>query len=111
MRIGKIRDSSLKIKRAGEVTLIPVASLAYLKGKEKINSPRDLLMHQCLSLNLYQTGSRWVLRSAGKTENVPVQAKIISNQMSSLLKVALTDGGVALIPIYLCQTIQSINRT
>ena len=60
-------------------------------------------MHQCLSLNLYQTGSRWALRSAGKTENVPVQAKIISNQMSSLLKVALTDGGVALIPTYLCR--------
>lgn len=104
IRIGPVRDSGLKLKSAGEVTLIPVASPAYLKGKEKIKSPGDLTKHQCLSLDLQQTADRWTLRSGGKTIHVPVEAKILSNQMSSLVQMALADGGIALVPTYICQS-------
>lgn len=103
VRVGPVRDSGLKLKRAGEVILILVASATYLKGKEKIRVPKDILQHQCLSLNLPQTARRWSLRSSEKTIQVPIQAKVLCNQMNSLLSMALTDGGIALVPTYICQ--------
>lgn len=103
VRVGPVRESGLKLKKAGEVTLVPVASPAYLKGKEKIKSPRDLSQHQCLSLDLPQTATRWTLQSGDKKVQVPIQAKILSNQMSCLVQLALADGGIALVPTYICQ--------
>jgi len=104
VRIGPVRDSGLKLKRAGDVVLIPVASPAYLKGRAQIKSPSDLSDHHCLSLNLPQTADQWSLRSSQKTVHVPIQPKILGNQMSTLLKIALDDGGIALVPTYLCQS-------
>ncbi|MBL7542527.1 MAG: LysR family transcriptional regulator [Bdellovibrionaceae bacterium] len=104
VRIGRMRDSGLKLKRAGEVILVPVASPAYLKQKEKLKSPRDLAQHQCLTLNLRQTVDRWTLRSGDKAVHVGIQSKILSNQMSSLLRMALADAGIALVPTYICQS-------
>ena len=103
VRIGRVKDSGLKLKSGGEVTLIPVASPGYLKGKEKINSPKELSQHQCLSLDLQSTAAQWTLRSKEKTINVSIQAKILCNQMSSLVQMALADGGIALVPTYICQ--------
>ncbi len=103
VRIGPIKISGLKIKTAGEVILVPVASPGYLKGKAKIKVPRELSLHQCLSLDLQQTASRWTLRAGEKTVHVPIQAKILCNQMSSLVQMALADGGIALVPTYICQ--------
>lgn len=103
VRIGPARDSGLKLKRAGEVILVPVATSAYLKGREKIRTPKDLQQHHCLTLNLAQTAQRWSLRSSDKNVQVPIQAHVLCNQMNSLLSMALADGGVALVPTYICQ--------
>ncbi len=102
VRIGRPRESSFKIRRAGEVVLVLVASPTYLKGKEKIRQPRDLADHACLTYS-DQAYSRWTLRSSKNTVQIPMKARISSNQMSSLLKTALAHGGVALIPHYLCK--------
>lgn len=102
VRIGPVRDSGLKLKRAGEVVLVPVASPTYLKRRDKIKSPKDLAQHHCLTLNLQQTAHRWTLRSQEKTVQVAIEPKILSNQMSSLLSMALADGGIALVPTYIC---------
>ncbi len=104
IRIGQVKDSGLKFKKAGEITLVPVASPAYLKGKEKITSPRDLSDHQCLSLNLQKLAERWTLKSGDKTVHIPIKAKILSNQMTSLVQMALVGAGIALVPSYICET-------
>lgn len=103
IRVGRVRDSGLKLKRAGEVILIAVASPDYLKGKEKIKAPKDLTQHHCLTLSLQQTAVRWTLKSTAKTIHVPIQSNILCNQMSSLLRMALANGGIALVPSYICQ--------
>jgi LysR family transcriptional regulator for bpeEF and oprC len=108
VRIGKTRDSSLKLRRAGEVVLIPVASPAYLKSQDKIRSPQDLERHSTLCLDVRTIVDSWTLRSARGTVHVPVRAKIVSNQMSSLMSMAVAGAGVALVPKYLCQ--QELNR-
>ncbi|RYZ89551.1 MAG: LysR family transcriptional regulator [Proteobacteria bacterium] len=102
VRIGRARDSGLKLKKAGEVALFLVASPNYLRRKERIKGPEDLAKVDCLSLDIELTASRWTLRNGDKTVQIPIQAKILCNQMSSLLTMALADGGVALVPNYLC---------
>jgi LysR family transcriptional regulator, regulator for bpeEF and oprC len=103
VRVGKLGESSLKIKRGGEITLVLVASPTYLKGREKINSPQDLTTHRCLSLSIQSLETRWTLRSAKGTVHIPIKAKISSNQMSSLLQMAIGNGGIALVPLYLAK--------
>ena len=100
VRIGTPKESGLKLKKAGEIVLILVASPSYIKNAEKIRKPEDLKSHACLAL----TGLRqWKLKSDSSSALVSVQPRIISNQMSSLLKVAVTNAGVALVPSYLAQ--------
>ncbi len=103
VRIGKTRDSSLKLRRAGEVVLIAVASPGYLKSRERIRVPQDLRKHAILCLDIRTIVERWTLRSAKGTVHVPVSPQIVSNQMSSLMKMAMAGAGVALVPRYLCR--------
>lgn len=104
VRIGKVHDSGMKIKRAGEVILIPVASPAYLKSKNRIKSPKDLTDHHCLSLNIKPISNRWILKTGNKSVQIFIKPKMVSNQMSSLLRMAISDGGIALVPTYICQS-------
>lgn len=103
VRLGRVNDSSLKMKRVGQVSLVPVAAPQYLKGKEKIKQPQDLKNHTCLALIYKDTTERWTLRSNQGSTQVEVKAKVATNQMTSLLQMALTGGGVALVPSYVCQ--------
>ncbi len=102
VRLGRIAESSFKVKKVGEIHLVPVASPLYLKNREKVKKPAELSNLDCLSFSDQAYISRWTLRSSGKTVQVPIRSKISSNQMSSLLKSAIVGGGVAFVPIYLC---------
>lgn len=104
IRIGRPTESSFKIKKVGDISLITVASPKYLKGKKKIQSPKDLETLECLSLSDRAYISRWALRSQRGAATVAIHPKISSNQMSSILKCALAAGGIALVPYYLCKS-------
>jgi DNA-binding transcriptional LysR family regulator len=45
----------------------------------------------------------WTFRSARETVRVPVQPRILANQMTSLLRSAANGAGVAFVPSYLCR--------
>lgn len=103
VRIGSLRQSGLKAKRIGEVMLIPVATPSYLEKRGKITSPQDLLKHDCLSISAGNLMQRWDLKNKSQIAKIMVNIKVESNQMTSLLQVALAGGGVALVPSYLCK--------
>lgn len=100
IRIGKLSESSLKSKKIGEVRLIPVASMAYLKQAAKIRTPKDLESHSCLTISA-QSHRQWLLRSKKESTAVSIIPKIESNQMTSLLHAALRGAGVAFLPMWL----------
>ncbi len=104
VRIGNPRESGLKIKKVGEVRLMLVASPAYLKAHPKIQRPEDLKDHVCLSLNVRSATKLWNLKSASGSVQVAIQPRMLSNQMSSLLKAAISDGGVALVPMFFAKS-------
>jgi len=103
IRIGRLNPSQFRAKHLGEVVVAPVASPAYLKALPKIKTPDDLVEHSCLSLTANLAQPRWQLRSGKKTETVLVRPRIVGNQMTSLVKLALNGVGVALVPLYLCR--------
>lgn len=103
IRIGRLTESSLKAKKIGEVVLVPVASPAYLKKKEKIRTPKDLENHDCLTLNDQNLISKWSLKNENKTALLKIKPRISSNQMTSLLNMAIAGGGIALVPQFICR--------
>lgn len=103
VRIGTPKESGLKIKKVGEVHLHLVASPKYLKRNAKIQKPEDLQNHACLSLEHNINRCQWNLKSKTSSAKVTINPRIASNQMSSLMKAAINDAGVALVPSYLCR--------
>ncbi len=108
IRIGKLQESGLKVKKIGEITLVLVASPEYLKDRTKIKHPRDLIEHECLT---YGPSLRhWSLVSPQESANIKIKARILSNQMSSILNSAVAHGGIALVPYYLCKPLLNQQR-
>jgi LysR family transcriptional regulator, regulator for bpeEF and oprC len=104
VRIGRLKESSLKVKKLGEVKLVPVASPSYLKNRAKITKLEDLQLHDCLLLGSRSGGNaHWTLKSNVSAAQVKIQPRVASNQMSSLLKASLAGGGLALVPIFLAR--------
>jgi LysR family transcriptional regulator for bpeEF and oprC len=100
IRLGKRKDSGLKLKQAGEIVLIAVASPKYLSSKKKIQHPSDLKDHTCLS---HFWSKQWTMKSQNGVIKVPVRTKIVGNQMISMLKFAVLGCGIAFVPKYLCE--------
>lgn len=103
VRIGTPKESGLKFKKIGEVHLHLVASAKYLKRHPKIQKPEDLQNHSCLSLEHNINRCQWSLKSKTSSAKVTINPRIASNQMSSLMKAAIADAGIALVPSFLCR--------
>ncbi len=102
VRVGKMPPSRMKTRKLGEVTLVLVASPAYLKGRERIRHPSDLKRHDCVSYASRSSQHRWALSSKKESVEVTVRARLVGNQMTSLAAAAVHGAGVALLPAFVC---------
>lgn len=101
IRLGKRKDSGLKLKQAGEIVLIAVASPKYLSTHPKLKHPSDLADHACIS---HVWSKQWTMKSNKATINVQVKSKVSGNHMLSMLKLAVAGCGVTFVPKYLCDS-------
>lgn len=102
IRLGKLKDSSLKSKKLGTVRMVLVAAPKYFKDHDAITRPEDLKAHACLG----HSGSffnDWNLKSKRSSVRLEMQAKIGGNQMTSLVWMAVGGAGIALVPSHLCR--------
>lgn len=102
IRIGHLEESSLKHRKVGEIEMFAVASPTYMKSKHKILTPKDLEQCNGLTLSANQTSQNWILKKDKQTLKIKMRSQVQSNQISSLLKIALSHAGVALVPKFLC---------
>lgn len=100
IRLGKRKDSNLKLKQAGDVVLIAIASPKYLKGKNKISVPSDLKDHDCVS---HFWSKQWKMKSTKSSAEFSIKTRITGNHMISMIRFAITGCGVAFVPKYLCE--------
>lgn len=104
VRLGRLNQSSFKVKKTGEVSLILVAAPDYIKRAGKPRAPADLEKHSCLSLSNPALLYQWILRSTkGGSAKVPIHARACGNQMNTLLNMAIHGAGIALVPDYICR--------
>lgn len=101
VRIGDLKESSLKQRKLGSMEMITVASQSFLKRIGKITEPKDLEEVDVIVLANSGMGSRWVLKCSKKVASVNLRPRIQCNQMSSIITAAASGAGVALVPSYL----------
>ncbi len=104
VRLGKLKSSRMTVKRVGKVHLIMVASPAYLEAQGAVRKPEELSQKSCLCLNIPQMRKEWSLKSGSRTLKVQVQPRVTSNQMSSLITMAIQSAGIAFVPSFLCHS-------
>jgi DNA-binding transcriptional LysR family regulator len=101
IRIGKLAPSTHKVRKAGIISLVMVASPEYLKAAPPLNHPDDLINQFCLTLNLASVIPRWVLASGKKSVSALIKPVVICNQMTALVRMAREGAGIGLVPKYL----------
>jgi DNA-binding transcriptional LysR family regulator len=74
-----------------------VAAPSYLASKPPIESPADLLQHDCIRLRLKTNGTLypWNLTSGGESRAVDVQGRLVLDSMVAVLNAAISGCGVA----------------
>ena len=74
-----------------------VAAPSYLAGKPPIDSPADLLQHDCIRLRLKTNGTLypWNLTISGESRAVDVQGRLVLDSMPAVLNAAIGGCGVA----------------
>lgn len=101
IRIGSLKDSTLKSKRLGFTNQKVYASPEYLKAHAQIKVPKDLSQHSCL---IFTNSSKeeWILESDLGREKVQVQGAYSANNLMAIHRMALHGQGLALLPEFLC---------
>lgn len=73
LRVGRIEDSELIVKRLQPVPMVVVASPGYWVTHGQPLAPEDLIQHQCLTYSLGKGGGvhpEWRFQRNGKAVNV-----------------------------------------
>jgi DNA-binding transcriptional LysR family regulator len=101
IRIGQLKDASMKSKKITSLRSILVASPSFLEKHPVITKPEQLGKIPCL---VFQAGSRnqWKLTREKQEAKVKIQGPIAANSPDFILGMALLGRGVAMIPEFLC---------
>jgi len=98
IRIGDLKDSSLRVRLLGKANLIVVAAPSYLEAHGIPKQARDLAQHSCIRDTNSDLPNRWPLVVDDVPTNVPVQGRLICNSSSASLNAARKGFGLAMTP-------------
>lgn len=101
IRVGNLEDSSLIAKKLGSVYFAAMVSPQYLKRAVTPKVPKDLREHNCIQFTSLGS-SEWVLSNGKTTQSVPMQEKLMSNDLHVIKSLAVAGHGIALLPTFMC---------
>jgi DNA-binding transcriptional LysR family regulator len=111
LRIGRLEDSSLIVRKAGETRRVLVASPAYLQRHGVPSVPPDLSAHQVIQVLPLAPTLEWTFRAAphstGDDVRVNVAAHYVTNSVDAALWHAEHGGGLTLALSY--QVMESVH--
>jgi DNA-binding transcriptional LysR family regulator len=99
-RFGKLPDSSLIARPLRSLNRVVCASPTYLARHGTPQGPEDLVNHNCLAFHYVQPERDWLFQGA-RAQSVRVAGQLTINNGPALLRAALADIGVAMLPDYL----------
>ena len=97
VRIGEMKDSSLKARRIADNHRRLVASPRYLDSYGQPASPEDLIEHRCLHFSNLASGERWMLERDGVRTLAPISPWLCANDAEALRLAACDGAGIALL--------------
>jgi DNA-binding transcriptional LysR family regulator len=96
IRIGWLRDSSLRATQLGEFSQCVVAAPAYLERAGTPKRPEDLAKHEWVALSLLPTPLTWKFTSArGVTRTVRMAGRLRTDSSATLRGLLLSGAGVS----------------
>lgn len=96
---GLSRDISA-VRIAPDLRFAIVGAPGYLAGRKPVNSPEDLVRHDCINLRLPTHGNlyAWELENGSHHMNVRVNGRLVFNGIYQVLNAALSGHGLAYVP-------------
>jgi DNA-binding transcriptional LysR family regulator len=97
IRVGPLRDSTLKALKLCESRRVVVAAPGYLRRHGTPQSPDDLLRHNCLTFNFRRSLDAWPFRGEGKgaVRLLTVDGNLAANNGATVRQLCLDGLGVA----------------
>ncbi|WP_372573639.1 LysR family transcriptional regulator [Ruegeria jejuensis] len=100
IRIGPMRDSSLKVRQLGSMPLVVCASPAYLKRTGMPTHPHALEAHECILDGNMTESTIWRFNMDGQELAVHVNGRLRANAPAASARLAATGVAVARCPAY-----------
>jgi len=101
----QVAQDMVAVRIAADYRLAIVASPAYLQRHPPPATPRELLQHNCISLQLPTFGGpyAWELKKGEQALEVKVRGQLSCNGVYQMLHAALSSAGLAYLPEALAQ--------
>jgi DNA-binding transcriptional LysR family regulator len=100
VRIGVLRDSSLRARAVGATRRVVVGSPAYLAGRRRLRSPADLAAHALVHFTSMTAHPEWRFHRRGREVRVPIAPRLITNSADAAIGHAERGGGLAMVLAY-----------
>jgi DNA-binding transcriptional LysR family regulator len=99
-RIGKLSDSSLLVRRVGEVRRVLVASPDYLKRRGAPVKPADLAAHDTIFGTATSAALEWRFGSGNRVTVIRIAPRLLVNEVEAQLVAARAGRGIARVLSY-----------
>jgi len=103
IRIGWLRDSSLRAARLGSFRQLLVASPAYLAEHGVPRRPEDVAMHGWIAMSALATPLRWTFTRGRTRRRVRMRQVMQANNAAAIRALVLAGAGMSVLPDYLAQ--------
>lgn len=104
VRIGWLRDSSLRSAKLADVAQCLVATPAYLAAHGTPTAPEDLATHRWVALTVLPSPTRWTFSDgAGAKQAVQVEAAASANSTLAVHALVMAGVGIAVLPDYMAR--------
>ncbi len=101
VRIGRLRDSSLVVRRVGEVQRILVASPAYLAKHGEPGSPAELKLHAIIAFSPLMPNREWRFVDGRTSARLALQPRLEINDAAAAISAAEAGDGVTIALSYM----------
>ena len=100
LRIGRLPDSALIVRRVGEIRWMVCASPDYLTRRGEPRTPAELSDHDCIALEEPQRHREWPFSGADGIKQIAIGARFSVNTADGVIGGAIAGLGIARVMSY-----------
>lgn len=100
-RVGELTNNRLIARKLASYRLVLCASPDYLLRSPPLNTPSDLIQHECLVYSHTELRTHWTFKSGNENFTVPVSGRLMVDHGEPLLQAAIAGMGIMLQPVEL----------